>query len=310
MFQSFKISFTGVIAASFGFLLVNAIATVIFVAMEERISPYAVFVVMWKDYLLHFFCLPMLGGPLALLFLRQPLALPLFIIPVYGLYIAILRTQEMIQATQTAIETTARALDARDHYTYGHSTRVGATAWVIGRQMGMDALGARELEKAGLIHDIGKVAIPDAILHKGGKLSVEERIIIRGHVGAGERILSPMRPLEKLTFAAFSHHEKMDGSGYPRGLAGETIPIWARILAVADTFDALTSNRPYRKGMSDEEAIEIIEKGTGTHFDPLVVAAFLAVQNSGALSRIRFRWLEQDIQERLGQHYLAILTGS
>jgi putative nucleotidyltransferase with HDIG domain len=171
----------------------------------------------------------------------------------------------------------ARAIDAKSPWTAGHSERVTALALEIGRHLKLMQDELDLLHRAGLLHDIGKIATPPEILDKPGKLTDEERRIICQHPEKGARILEPVEDFAAVVPIAMQHHERFDGKGYPAGLAGEKITLGARILAVADVFDAVTSERPYRKGMPLERAIEIIKEGCGTQFDPKVVEAFLEI---------------------------------
>jgi putative nucleotidyltransferase with HDIG domain len=171
----------------------------------------------------------------------------------------------------------ARTIDAKSPWTAGHSERVTALALKIGRQL---ELGPKELEalhRGGLLHDIGKIGIPAVILDKTGRLTEQEALIMREHPRKGARILEPIPAYAEVIPIVLQHHEWFDGTGYPDGLAGEAISLGGRIFAVADVYDALTSDRPYRAGLSRERAIESIEQGSGRQFDPRVVEAFLAV---------------------------------
>jgi putative nucleotidyltransferase with HDIG domain len=201
--------------------------------------------------------------------------------------IAIENAQLFERTQRTYFETIrslAQALEARDPYTRGHSERVTQYALAIGEAMNMDATHLKLLEHAGLLHDIGKIGISDLILHKTSKLSPADRALIEKHPLLGGSILGPIRFLENVQHIVRHHHERYDGSGYPQGLAGKAIPLAARIVAVADSFDAMTSDRPYRPAMSRNEAMEELRKNSGTQFDPAVVAVFLDI--------LKTRWLD------------------
>ncbi len=208
------------------------------------------------------------------------------------------RTTELIHAHVEVIGCLAKVGEYRDTDTGNHVLRVGSYAGIIAQHLGLDAETAQRIRLAAPLHDIGKVGIPDAILQKPGRLDEIEMDIIRKHSPFGERLCtnSPEDPttafishslagveiiakasspvLQMAASIAYTHHEKWDGSGYPRGLAGEAIPVEGRITAVADVFDALCSRRPYKKAFPPEEALAIIQEGRGTHFDPAVVDAF------------------------------------
>ncbi|MBW2700341.1 MAG: GAF domain-containing protein [Deltaproteobacteria bacterium] len=181
---------------------------------------------------------------------------------------------------QTYLETMkslAQALEARDTYTKGHSERVTRYAVAIAKKMDLDARTQRVIHYAGMLHDIGKIGISDAILQKRVKLSEDEWETIRNHPLLGDNILGPIKFLSDAQKVVLRHHERYDGSGYPGRLKGEEIPLEARIIAVADSFDAMTSDRPYRKALSRDVAVAEIKNTSGSQFDPRVVEAFLAI---------------------------------
>ncbi|HKO21606.1 MAG TPA: HD domain-containing phosphohydrolase [Candidatus Eisenbacteria bacterium] len=166
------------------------------------------------------------------------------------------------------------ALEAKDPYTEGHSARVAAYSEAIGKQLGMQPEQLDVVHRSCLVHDLGKIAVDGSILGKEEGLSSHEREKMDLHPVIGEDILRPITLLKPLLPGVRSHHEHYDGTGYPDGLAGEAIPIEARIMAVADAFDAMTSNRPYRKALPEEDALAELRRNAGTHFDPRIVAAF------------------------------------
>jgi len=167
------------------------------------------------------------------------------------------------------------ALDAKDPYTCGHSDRVALMSRRIASQMDVDEQICEQLYMSGLLHDIGKIGVRDDVLGKPGKLTDEEFDQIKRHPVIGHDILKHLHQLSYALPGVLHHHESFDGTGYPHGLVGEEIPLFGRIIAVADAFDAMTSDRPYRSGMSFEKAEQIIKEGAGTQWDPQIVAAFL-----------------------------------
>ncbi len=189
---------------------------------------------------------------------------------------------------QEYLERLSVTTELRDDATGGHCYRVGRVAARLGRQIGLDKTTCDTLEVAGRLHDIGKVGIPDAILLKPGPLTEEERAIMQRHCHLGAQLLksSKVPTIQMALSVALCHHEKWDGSGYPEGLAGEEIPIVARLTAVADVFDALINVRPYKHAWEVEEAVAEIERGAGTHFDPALVPVFVELVNSGEIARI------------------------
>ena len=181
---------------------------------------------------------------------------------------------ELAHAYDITLEGWARALELRDQETIGHTRRVTILTEQLARKMGFPAQQLTHLRRGALLHDIGKMGIPDRILHKPGKLTEEEWKIMRQHPGLAHEMLSPIRFLHPALDIPYCHHEKWDGSGYPRGLRGEEIPLAARIFAIIDVWDALTSDRPYRAAWSREKTKAYILSQGGQHFDPQVVSAF------------------------------------
>lgn len=167
------------------------------------------------------------------------------------------------------------AIDAKDAYTCGHSDRVAIISKLIGIELGLDSRECERLYTAGLLHDLGKIGIPDAILTKPGKLTDDEYAVIRNHPAIGHSILSHLPELDYVLSGVLHHHETVDGKGYPAGYCGDEIPLFGRILAVADAYDAMTSTRPYRTAMPREKAEAILTKGAGTQWDVDVIQAFL-----------------------------------
>jgi putative nucleotidyltransferase with HDIG domain len=186
------------------------------------------------------------------------------------------KTQALEDTYFAAIEALARAIDARDPYTYGHSARVAAFSLEIADELGYSKEKREGLRRAALLHDIGKIGIEDHILRKAGALNYVEEKQMRAHPVIGHQMLKDVPFLHSSLSGIRHHHERWDGTGYPDTLAGDTIPMQVRILSVADVFDALTSDRPYRQAMSAAEATELITHESGRQFDPAVVTAFRA----------------------------------
>lgn len=176
-------------------------------------------------------------------------------------------------------------LDARDSETEGHSERVVVHAIALARALSLPDDAIARLELGALLHDIGKVAVPDSILSKPGPLDSEEWAIMRQHPTIGAGLVRDIPQLETAVPVIRHHHERWDGTGYPDGLAGEAIPLAARIFSVADVYDALVSDRPYRAGLTPEEAAAIIRRGVGTQFDPVVVATFEMLFAAGSFGK-------------------------
>ena len=193
------------------------------------------------------------------------------------------RMVELAQQAQqsgflTSIQALMGALEARDLYTRGHSERVRAWTIRICRQLGISESQIENISLGACLHDIGKVGIRDAILEKAGPLSTEEWQIMRSHSIVGVEILSPIQMLQPILPIIRGHHERWDGKGYPDGIQGQSIPLGSRVIAVADTYDALVTDRPYRKGFSRGKAREILKMGSGAQWDAEIVDALLFVQ--------------------------------
>ena len=200
---------------------------------------------------------------------------------------SLLRANVLLRERATeAMESLAAAVDARDTYTAGHSRRVQQIAVDVGRSLGLDDAELESLSFAALFHDIGKLAVPDAVLMKTGPLLSDEWWVIRRHSAEGERIVGHLGFLADATPAIRHHHEHYDGNGYPDGLKGESIPLGARIIHVADAFDSMSSDRVYRDARSRDEAVAELRRGSGSQFCPRCVAAFETVLESGALDEI------------------------
>lgn len=178
------------------------------------------------------------------------------------------------------IEALSAAVDAKDNYTNGHSNTVSRLCLSLAEKMGVPECERESLRVAALLHDIGKIGTPDAILKKPGKLEDQEREIVEHHPGVGSHILQKVQQLTAIVPSVKHHHERYDGKGYPNGLVGKNIPLFARMIALADAFDAMTSNRPYRPALSTKEAIEEIRRCSGTQFDPELVEAFIHILQS------------------------------
>jgi HD-GYP domain-containing protein (c-di-GMP phosphodiesterase class II) len=169
----------------------------------------------------------------------------------------------------------ARIVHISDREIRAHNGRVGHLCVRIGRQLGMTAAEQRVLARSGLLHDIGKLGIPGSILHKHDPLDDSEWKLMKTHPEVGLKILQWAGNVERALLAVLYHHERMDGTGYPHGLVGDAIPIEARVVAVADMYDVLTSDRPYRRAQNERAARRVLEDAAGPHLDPVVVSALL-----------------------------------
>lgn len=184
---------------------------------------------------------------------------------------------------EQAARTILKALDCKDSYTFGHSMRVAYFSLVTGAEAGLSPEDMHELELSAIFHDIGKIGTPDAVLNKPTRLSEEEFLVMKEHPSKTYEILQEFPTFEKIALNARFHHERFDGKGYPLGLKGEEIPLAARIILIADTFDAMTSTRPYRKGLPYEVAFDELIQFSGTQFDPKLVKLFIQGMKKEAL---------------------------
>jgi len=205
--------------------------------------------------------------------------------------------RQLHEAHVDTIYRLALAAEQRDSETGAHIHRISGYCAVLGKGMGLPPGDVERLRHASVMHDVGKLGIPEAILLKPGKLTPEEMQTMKEHTTIGGRILrgSPSDVIRLGEVIAMSHHEKWDGSGYPKGLAGEEIPVWGRICAVADVFDALTSERPYKEAYTNERAYQILLEGRGSHFDPDVIDVFF--QRAHEIEAIQREYCESRIDE-------------
>jgi putative nucleotidyltransferase with HDIG domain len=188
--------------------------------------------------------------------------------------------RELQRAYDTTIEGWMRALALRDRCTGGHSVRVSEMSLALGRELGLKDDELTQLRRGALLHDIGKLGLPDAILNKPERLTETEWDIVRSHPTYGFEILSPIPFLRPAAEIAHCHHENWDGSGYPRGLKGKDIPQIARIVSICNVFDALMTDQPYRRAWNREASLVYIEKQSGAQFDPDLIGAFISFMRS------------------------------
>lgn len=188
--------------------------------------------------------------------------------------------REMYVATMTSL---ARVVEAKDTSTRGHLDRTHRYGLLLAKRVDPELAARPEVGYGFFLHDIGKVGVPEAVLRKPGPLDESEWAVMREHPTIGAQIVSPIRFLAGAIEIVQSHHERWDGRGYPTGLRGEGIPLAARVFAIADSFDAMTSDRPYRVAMPIERALEELRQGAGTQFDPTIVRAFLDLVDEGGL---------------------------
>lgn len=191
------------------------------------------------------------------------------------------RLNDRLESAENVLLAFARAIEAKDPYTEGHVERVSRMARSLGESLGLSRRELDELVMAGVLHDVGKIGVREAVLLKPGPLTVEEQREVERHCVLGEEICQPLRSAAGLLAGIRHHHERVDGAGYPDGLAGEAIPVAARVLAIVDSFDAMTSDRPYRVAMPVEKAIGILRDGAGKQWDASMVDLFVSLVESG-----------------------------
>jgi HD-GYP domain-containing protein (c-di-GMP phosphodiesterase class II) len=207
------------------------------------------------------------------------------------------RFQELRELVVGLARSLTAAIDAKDSYTFGHSERVSRIALELGRALGLNSDELSDLYLAGLLHDVGKIGVPDGVLRKTDPLTPEEFESIKQHVTIGYAILADLRPIRHLLTGVLYHHERWDGKGYPEGLQGEKIPLLARILAVADAYDAMSTDRPYRAAVPFAEVEQRLQQGAGSQWDARIVAAFLQCRQK--IHAIRQRGVGESLRQAL-----------
>lgn len=201
------------------------------------------------------------------------------------------KTKEMERVTIQAIMTVANTVDAKDDYTKGHSMRVASYAELLAQRLGWSEEEIQNIYYVAMLHDVGKIGVPDAVLNKPFKLTDVEFRLIKGHTLMGAEILKDFRMFPNVSVGAKYHHERYDGKGYPEGLKGESIPLVARVIGLVDSYDAMTSNRVYRKRLSDDIVMQELQKGKGSQWDPELVDIFVGLIKEGALEKV---WMPEE----------------
>lgn len=222
-----------------------------------------------------YFTLILLAVLTAIVYSYSPWALILIIPPFLIVYHSLQTSQELRVQTIEAVQALADTVDSRDPYTFEHSQRMAEYAKGIAKELDLPAEEIEVIELSARVHDLGKIGITDLILQKPGRLTQEERLEVQQHVRIGAEILQEFPRYREGRDIVYYHHERYDGNGYLEGLKGDEIPIGSRVIAVADAYDAMTTDRPYRKAITHEAAVDELKKHSGTQFDPVVVGAFL-----------------------------------
>ncbi len=267
---------TLVLAATAGVMFLgDALTTALHIGLIARQSPGLVLLAVWREGALIEvvqYVLGLLGAFSARQYFWSPV---LLVVPLAIVYVAFKTAKELQDSTRQTLESMADAVDLRDAYTGGHSRRVGDLCAGLLRAASLGGPEADLINAAARVHDIGKIGIPDAILRKTDRLEPEEFKIMQTHAEQGAVLLGRYRNFARGAEIVRHHHERWDGRGYPAGLRGTAIPYGARVIAVADSYDAMTSQRPYRSSLAPDEAARILRGGCGSQWDGEVVEAFL-----------------------------------
>jgi len=275
--QDPDIDFLAATAAAFAKLGVESALVEIAIALQLRRSPFLNWWQTNRSDMPHHVVLYLLGLLAATALDGHPWALVLFLAPVAVVYVALRDVSRLREQTRTAILELADMIDLRDHYTHGHSQRVAEYAERIARELGFSAAQRELVREAARVHDIGKIGTADQFLLKAGPLSPEERGEMRRHAELGYKLLRRIPEFWAGAELVYAHHERPDGRGYPRGLHGDEVPFESAVISVADAYDAMTTDRPYRKAMGWDSARREFEAGRGTQWDARVVDVFIGM---------------------------------
>jgi HD-GYP domain-containing protein (c-di-GMP phosphodiesterase class II) len=270
-----------IVAAGVTLHLVNTALVALAAAFQLQRRPWSVFVVHLRQGLGAHIALVAVGVTVARLTLDAPELLPTLVLPLWLVRKALGENVRLREDTQSALATLVDVVELRDPYTAGHSRRVAELAHALALELGLTAEEADVIESAGRVHDLGKVAVDPAVLTKPGALTPDEFAEMQRHPALGAAVIQSFAAFRAGVQLVRHHHERWDGAGYPDSVAGEEIPFGARILAVADTYDALTSARPYRTALPRERALAILRDGAGTQWDANVIAALLMYLDRG-----------------------------
>lgn len=267
------------------YCIVNLTAVTMVLAMVEKCSPLAIFSANFTWVAPNFLAFAPLAVLMAAMYKITGLSgVVLFFVPLLLARYIFKSYMETRKIYLDTLEALASALDAKDTYTKGHSDRVAMYAVKIARELGLPEDRIEAIEHMALLHDIGKIGVNEELLSRPGKLTDNEFEQIKLHPVIGANILKEIQNFDPVTEFVKFHHEKYDGSGYPYRIKGDKIPLEARIITLADSFDAMTSDRSYRKGMSLQEALDEVRRSSGSHFDPKVVDAFLNYFNKSGIA--------------------------
>ena len=258
------------------YYVINVTAICLVVGLTSKRSPFTLWRIHFRNVAFLYFACAAIGILVATVYLLKPAGVVLMILPVLIIHYAFRSYTGLRMETRETLELLADLIDQRDVYTYQHSQRVAQYAGEMAQRMEIEEDQLELIVQAARIHDLGKIGVDNAVLLKPGRLSEKEWESIRRHPEAGADAAGRLRLYQKGADLVRYHHEHFDGTGYPGGLAGQRIPLGARIIAVADAFDAMTSDRPYRKALTVEQAVAELRRCRGTQFDPAAVDAMTA----------------------------------
>jgi HD-GYP domain-containing protein (c-di-GMP phosphodiesterase class II) len=275
------------IAVAFTYMIVNITIVTFALGFLQQKSPWSIWISNMQWALPNFMALVPIGYLMALIFNNYgTTGLFLLFIPLLASRHSFQLYMDMRENYLNTVEALVQALEAKDTYTSGHSARVGKLAVIIAEGLEMSEDKIEALKYAAVLHDVGKIGVSETILNKDGKLLEAEWEIIRSHPVIGETIIKSIKFLFDIGQVVRHHHERYDGEGYPDGIKGEEIPLESRIIAVADTYDAITSDRSYRKGKTHDEAIQELKRVSGSQLDPKLVEVFCKVVTPESVTQI------------------------
>ncbi|MDO9573764.1 MAG: HD-GYP domain-containing protein [Candidatus Contubernalis sp.] len=275
-----------ILAACIVCFFINTGAIIVVMSISQGVSMWGLWLVNFRWAIPNYAALAPLGIVISVVYLQ--IGIPgvlLLIVPLLLARYSFLQYMEMRLTYLSTIKALTKAIDAKDHYTHGHSERVAKYSVAIGRAMKLQDDYLEKLEYVALLHDVGKVAISELIINKPDRLLENEMLAIQQHSIIGAEIIAEVRLIADLVDVIRYHHERIDGGGYPLGKKGEEIPMGARIVGVADAFDAMTTDRVYRKALSQQEALKELQRCSGTQFDPHVVEVFVGLIERGELEQ-------------------------
>lgn len=275
-----RADFFSMILSCLTYVIVNFLLVSTVISLSQRTRLIRQLTNDVKLEMIHFATLVPVSLLIVILYNYEPLSIVILLLPLAMAHFSFDNYMTLRTETKNTIEVLADIIDKRDAYTAQHSFRVANYCEAIAHMLKLKPSDYETLITAARVHDLGKISVPDSILLKNQRLKPEERNVITDHAMIGFKILNNLRFYQSGAMFVYHHHERYDGTGYPKGLKGDRIPLGARIMAVADSYDAMTSNRPYRKAMTAEVALAEIIKNSGTQFDPKIVEVFVQIIRS------------------------------